>query len=214
MIIVWKRMGWLVPLMFFAGLVLISKAIDSMFGQEFYTMNFWPKCLAGVIIAASVGALGYYLNVIKRPVIITPDTGVEARQDAHTFFFIPFQYWGGIIFVLNTLIAINADKEKAESQSYLSAPRVNDLYFIKRDLIYNDVDPKFNYSAFKVSNISSNGVEVYISQYSFGSKNSMRQEYETGHFNKSDAFTATTELISNETLNDYFTSGALYEVVR
>ena len=207
-------MGWLVPVMFFAGLVLISMAIESIFGQEFYTMNLWPKCLAGVVIAISVGILGYYLNVIKRQVMITPDTGVEVRQEAHTFFFIPFQYWGVIILVLMILVAINADKKKVESQSYLSAPRVNDLYFIKHDLIYNDVDPKFNYSAFKVSKINSNGVEVYISQYSFSSKSAMRQEYEAGHFNKPDAFTATAEPISNETLNEYFTSGGLYQVVR
>lgn len=98
MLIVWRGFGWLVPVLAFGVMILSQVVIDALHGDGFYTANAWPKTVAIILAALSVGLLGIYLNHIKRGTIVDEDTGeVLGKSPSHYLFFIPVEYWAIII---------------------------------------------------------------------------------------------------------------------
>lgn len=98
MLIIWRGLGWLVPVVGFAMMVLTQLAIDSTHGDGFYTANTWPKNVAVAAAAVSVGLLGWYLNHVRRGTIVDEESGeVLGKAPSHNLFFIPVEYWALII---------------------------------------------------------------------------------------------------------------------
>ena len=207
-------MGWVVPIIAIAGLLLVQLTIDKIMGDGFYTANSWPKSLALGFVVICVGLLGYYLNIVKRPRITNPDTGVEEREASHTLFFIPVQYWSAIILAFSIMIFFSNKKDREEYEGYISAPMVGDIYYINRKKMYDEIDDDYPYGALKVASVNANGVEVYISQYSYGDKASVRKEMREGNFSNDDAFTDNPVPMSNSSLKEHLDSAALYKIIR
>lgn len=81
--IIWRGLGWIGAVVIIAAMVLTQYGIDAAMGQEgFYSANAWPKYLAGGIAMVLVGATGLVLN---------------AKDNIHTLFFIPLQYWALVL---------------------------------------------------------------------------------------------------------------------
>ena len=101
MLIVWRGYGWLVPVVVFAALLLSQLSVDAIYGEGFYTANAWPKQVAFVAAGFLVGAIGFYLNHIKRQLLVDHETGEPVgKAPSHTLFFIPIEYWAVIVLVL------------------------------------------------------------------------------------------------------------------
>ncbi|MDJ0498720.1 MAG: hypothetical protein QNJ89_12880 [Acidimicrobiia bacterium] len=101
MLIVWRGLGWLVPVFAFAALLLSQLAVDAVYGDGFYTANAWPKQVAFIVAAFSIAILGAYLNHTKRQMLVDEETGeVVGKAPAHSLFFIPIEYWAIVVLAL------------------------------------------------------------------------------------------------------------------
>ncbi len=214
MIIFWRRLGWLVPLIGIAAMVVTQLVIDGVMGKGYYTANGWPKLVCGGLIALAIAAIGYYLNVMKRGVFVDPETGVEKKEVSHTFFFIPFQYWSVIFLVLFYLMTSSSAETKKRNAEYIAAPAVNDLYLIDQEPIFDDVNPEYSYGALKVIAVSESGVTTVASEYSFGGKSDIRKDRRDGGLSKNSDFSEQEIQFSFDELNEYLENQAIYEVIR
>jgi hypothetical protein len=101
MLIVWRGLGWLVPVFVFAALMLSQLSVDTIYGDGFYTANTWPKQAALIVAAFAVGVLGIYLNHKRRQLLIDEETGeTVGKAPAHSLFFIPVEYWAVVVLAL------------------------------------------------------------------------------------------------------------------
>ena len=101
MLVVWRGFGWLVPVLVFAALILSQLSVDAVYGEGFYTANTWPKQVAFVVAAFSIGFLGFFLNHKWRQILIDEETGeAVGKAPAHSLFFIPVEYWAVIVLAL------------------------------------------------------------------------------------------------------------------
>lgn len=104
MLIFWRGLGWLVPVVSLGAMIMSQLAIDAVYGDGFYTATAWPKDAAVVFTALSIVLLGLYLNHVKRRTLVDEETGeVLGKAPLHSFLFIPIEYWAAIILALSFL---------------------------------------------------------------------------------------------------------------
>ena len=79
-LIVWRGLGFLVPIIGFACALLTERAANAIARDDtFYTKQGWPILLAMAIAAAIIWPLGRALNRYDR--------------NAHSFFVLPMEFW-------------------------------------------------------------------------------------------------------------------------
>lgn len=101
MLIIWRGYGWLVPVVILGVMALSQLAVNALYGDGFYTANAWPKNVAVILAALSIGLLGLYLNYIKRRTLVDEETGEDlGKSPSHYLFFIPIEYWAVITLAL------------------------------------------------------------------------------------------------------------------
>ena len=101
MLVVWRGFGWLVPIVFFAALIMSQLSVDAVYGDGFYTANAWPKQAAFLLAAVLIALLGFFLNYKRRKILIDEETGRDlGKAPAHSLFFIPIEYWAVITLAL------------------------------------------------------------------------------------------------------------------
>ena len=101
MLIVWRGYGWLVPVVVIGAFILAQMAVDTLYGVGFYQANAWPKHVGTVTGAVLVGALGYFLNHVRRAWLVDEETGeVIGKAPSHSLFFVPVEYWSVITLVI------------------------------------------------------------------------------------------------------------------
>lgn len=86
--LVWHRWGILVLVLFAAAYLATQLTVDAVWGQGFYTTVEWPKLVAGLLAAVSIGVVGWLLNREEK-----------AWATTHRFFFVPMQYWAPVVLV-------------------------------------------------------------------------------------------------------------------
>jgi hypothetical protein len=91
MIIIWRGLGFLVPLIGIAGLLVTQSVV----GDAYYQAHGWPKFAAGLVVGLLVLLTGCGLNK-NRP-----------SGNNHTFFFIPVEMWGVLIFVFGVVASLS-----------------------------------------------------------------------------------------------------------
>ena len=91
MLIIWRGLGFLVPLIGIGALL----ATQSVIGNGYYDSHGWPKFVAGLVAGLLVLLAGCGLNK-DRP-----------SGNNHTFFFIPVEAWGVIIFVYGIVASLS-----------------------------------------------------------------------------------------------------------
>lgn len=107
MIIIWSRLGWLVPIIGLLGMMSIELTVDAIFGGDYYKENILYQNIAVVFAGGLVFIVGKYLNHSDRLVIRCKHTRelLEVKEK-HEFFFIPFE-WSGVLISLALLLIIN-----------------------------------------------------------------------------------------------------------
>ena len=101
MLVFWRGLGWLVPVIVLGVMILTQLAVDAFYGDGFYTANTWPKSAAVILAALSIGLLGFYLNHVKRGSLVDEETGEAlGKAPSHTLFFVPIEYWAVITLAL------------------------------------------------------------------------------------------------------------------
>ncbi|MCP4140335.1 MAG: hypothetical protein GY755_08615 [Chloroflexi bacterium] len=100
--IIWRRQGWLVPILFIATMVMFELAVNFVAGDsEYYSTNQWTKITAILVGSVLVGIVGFVMNSVgKDDIYIDEETNEEYKLPRHEFFFIPFEYWAFIIPIL------------------------------------------------------------------------------------------------------------------
>ena len=101
MLIIWKGLGFLIPFIFFLLAILVQLVVDNIFGTDYWKNNAWPLSFSLIATGLICWFLGKYLNSRPGKIVIDKETREEFEiRKTHSFFFIPFQYWGIICAVL------------------------------------------------------------------------------------------------------------------
>ena len=90
MIIIWRGFGWIVPVIFVAGFVILSNTIPD-------TLNEWKLAIVIAIPSLIIAIIGYILNHKKRGVLVNQETGKEEKSPSHSLFFVPIELWAIIV---------------------------------------------------------------------------------------------------------------------
>jgi hypothetical protein len=90
MIIIWRGFGWIVPVIFVAGFVILSNTIPD-------TLNEWKLAIVIAIPSLIIAIIGYILNHKKRGVFVNQETGKEEKSPSHSLFFVPIELWAIIV---------------------------------------------------------------------------------------------------------------------
>lgn len=110
--IVWTGLGFLVPVILFAGVLAAEIITEAITGDaSYYQENSWPM-IAGFVVAAIV--LDLVNRRIKTPrerFVVDQETGerLVISEPSHTFFFIPIRYWPVLLLVIGGAIALWPD---------------------------------------------------------------------------------------------------------
>lgn len=212
--IIWRRKGWLVPIIFFVMLLVTQIAINSSLGDGYYQSHEWPKGLGIGLAALLIALFGYHVNYKKREVAIDPDTGVKTQASSHTLFFIPVEYWAVIIPVFVIWMNHYTDQKDQEELAYITAPKINDLYLLDITRTRYEIDGEFKYGIFKVVNVQSDGVDVVEASYVFDSKKGVRKEVRKGGIDAPDYFHDTTYFMDTDSLVALKNSGDIFKIQR
>ncbi|MBU2119043.1 MAG: hypothetical protein KJ999_01270 [Gammaproteobacteria bacterium] len=94
MVLIWHRWGILAVPIFVVALLLTQVAVDANWGSGYYTANFWPKATASAVAAISIGLVGWLMNRKH-----------ETWATKHRFFFLPMEYWAGIVLFITACIS-------------------------------------------------------------------------------------------------------------
>jgi hypothetical protein len=102
MIIIWRGLGFIVPIIAIACFFVTQLATTSIFQDDrYYTEHGWPKLFAFWLAAVLVGIIGLLLSRKGTKIYIDKATGEEiVMRPNHSFFFIPVLYWAPILVIL------------------------------------------------------------------------------------------------------------------
>lgn len=95
MLLIWKRWGIVVPLIWFVTLWIVQLIANGIFGYGTYESYSIIKILASLPAGFAVWIVGNLLN-----------ENIESSANKHAFFFIPAEYWGFIIPALTLVMTI------------------------------------------------------------------------------------------------------------
>lgn len=93
--IIWKGLGILVIVIFFAVTVTVQWTANALFGPGTYFLyKAWLFPPALFVVAASCWFLGRYLHQYGKRELIDTTTGQKVvLRSRHSLFFIPMEYW-------------------------------------------------------------------------------------------------------------------------
>ncbi len=99
MIIFWRGLGILVPIIVIAVFIGLPMGVTSILGSSPLSGSEMILVSTGVS-AALIVLLGYWMNYKTRVVETDSHTGKVFKSPSHTFFFIPIEYWAVILVLL------------------------------------------------------------------------------------------------------------------
>lgn len=207
--IIWRRKGWLVPIIFIVVMVIIPVVINSSFGSGYFQSNEWPKALAVALAALAIAGFGYLVNYKHREVLIDEEAGTKTKASSHTLFFIPVEFWAIIIPAFLIWVDNYSEEKNAKELSYINAPKINDLYLLDITRTEGGVEDEFKYGLFKVVGVQSDGVDVSDGRYVFSTKKAARKaipesKTKEDYYSEDIYFIDTQALISLQNDGDIF----------
>ena len=106
--IIWRGLGFLVPVIVFANSLIANLITNAITGNETYwEEHHWPLALSLVVSAVICWFLGKYLDDRKGRILIDKETGEEVRvAAAHELFFIKMYLWGLILLIFAVIALI------------------------------------------------------------------------------------------------------------
>jgi len=180
MLIIWRGFGWLVPLIAFAGFLVMQLSLDALYGEEYYSNNEWPKLAAVLASSFIIALLGYYLNFRKRITVTDESTGKSKKSPAHALFFIPIQFWAIILPALFFYFESHIAEVEAKETVLIQSPKVHDLYSTDFSKVFEGANPEYKYGVLRVASLSPNGVTVQISELTYNLKTGVNKDVREG----------------------------------
>ncbi|OAD24009.1 conserved hypothetical protein, membrane [Candidatus Thiomargarita nelsonii] len=216
MLIIWRGLGWLIPVVVFAAFILTQIGVDTVFGvEDYYKTNEWPKYFAIGIASLATALLGFVLNYKKRKIIHDERTGEPiGKSPSHALFFIPVEYWAILIpaiFILSFNYSAEQDKQDL---AYLEAPAVNDQYLVDFTKIYEGADKKYKYGVIKVTAITEDGVDVILSDVAYDKISGPRKDIRNNKTNDSKYYSSQMTHFKKSELIEMKKREAIYSVYR
>ena len=105
MLIFWRGLSWLVPVIVYGTFVVVQFSVNVIYGGEFCLASERYQTLATILAAVFVGALGYYLNHAMNQDLIDEDTDeVIGKLPPHSLLIYPIEYWALITLMSGPLI--------------------------------------------------------------------------------------------------------------
>ena len=96
--IIWKGWGILGVLIPVLLSISVDATTDSMLGVNMYKNSTWAMPLVLALSAIIVYFVGYKLNNKPGKIVIDPENNERIElKTVHSIFWIPLQYWAGII---------------------------------------------------------------------------------------------------------------------
>ncbi len=210
--IIWRRKGWLVPVILFLAYVIAQISINSSMGDGYYQENEWPKTVALIFAALLIAAFGYWVNHKKREVMID-DEGNKKKSSSHTLFFIPVEYWAILFPVFMIWMNNYTEQKNIEELAYINAPTVGDLYLLDITRTRKEMD-SYKYGVFKVVNVQSDGVDIVEGGYVFEKKKGLREELRGSKSKADDYYLPETYFMDTQSLLTLKMDGDIFEVRR
>lgn len=214
MIIIWRRYGWLVPVLVIFAFVLTQIIVNLMLGDEYYTDNSWPKYVAVTLSSCGIGYLGYFFNFKKRIVIIDEESGNTRKTSSHTLFFIPIEYWAIIIPLIFLYSEYHHFKMEKRDVLYLTSPIVNDYYITDFSKIFDDVEKTYKYGILKVIQVNNEDIDVVISNFVFERNTGPSKDIINKNVDSKDYFLSETISFNKDELLFLKENKAIYRVYR
>lgn len=201
MLIIWRGLGWLVPILVAVVFIGSQLVLDSLFGEGTYRGDGWPVWLTIAIASICIGVFGWMVNRHQ---------GEGPRPPQHALFFVPVQYWAVLLPLLFGGFQYMDARNQEENALYVTEPQVGDRYLMDFRNAFEDVDPDYPYGAMKVVAVNSTGVKVVLSEYMFelraGIREALNENKEEGRFNEEAnfhfAFEEIEALVASEEIFD------------
>ncbi len=213
MLIIWRRMGWLVPVIVLISLVITTIAIRATLGDVDVSAH-WQNFATFLLASLTIGILGYHLNYRKRTVVINEETGEEEKSPSHTFFFIPMQFWAIILPIFFVWITNDAIKRENQTTAYLNAPIVNDMYLTDSNAEEPDGKDQYSVNIFKVTAVEDTQVHVVHGRYVYDTEYDARSDIRKGNVDGNDDFGTKPTIYSITQLISMKDKGTLLSVYR
>jgi hypothetical protein len=94
--IIWRGLGWLVPVLLFVPFLVLRYVGHTVFGTDSSGLDYLIKVIALFISSSLIGGLGYWINLKRNH--RGYQYGSFAR-DSHSLFYIPVQYWSVLVLI-------------------------------------------------------------------------------------------------------------------
>lgn len=212
--IIWRGYGWLIPVIVIASYIGTHYSINSINGEGYFEANPWIKWAILISDTFLIGLLGYLLNYKYRPNILDLETAEEHRSPSHTLFFIPIQYWAIIIPVFFVWQQYDAVEQDAQDKIYIASPEVNDIYHVDYSKIIEGMDDKFKYGSMKVTEVSSNGVQVLVSKLVYDRQTGVAKDIREDKTDNREYFTDEVSVFTHQELIEFEQVDAIYSISR
>jgi len=172
--LVWTRLGWLVPAIVVLVLVTGQLGLNAALGEGFYEQNEWVPLAALIVSAMIVGVVGFYLNNKRADTqYINEKTGQRVMEGAHTFFFIRFDFWAVLIPLIAVAIYFHDRKTDTKELAYLESPSVGDLYVVDFLDVGITTNKDYPFGVLKVVRVDDDTVETMVSSMQYERHNSI-----------------------------------------
>jgi hypothetical protein len=169
MVIIWRGLGFLVPVIGIAMLLLSRWGFDVLFGKGYFREHDWPAYAAVGLASVAIGLFGYLLNYRMRKVVHDPQTGeVVGKSPSHALFFVPVQYWALVLPAILIWGQLGAAEREQNETSYLQSPQVQDVYITDLSLLLEDIETRNKWGVMKVVRVGADEVDVKIGSMGYG----------------------------------------------
>ncbi len=85
-----------------------------------------------------------------------------------------------IIAFLALFITYTVQKDNMQEVAYIEQPAINDLYIVDFTKIFTDTDPKYKYGLMRIKQISSDQVELEVSEIAYNKTSGVRKDIREG----------------------------------
>ena len=96
--VIWTGLGFLAGVITFGSCLLFNFALDSQFGEGYYSSHLWAVGAALVVGGFISSGIGFALKGRTDRFVVDEETGerLVINNSSHTFFFIPM-HWAGVV---------------------------------------------------------------------------------------------------------------------
>jgi len=169
MVVIWRGLGFLVPVIGIAVLLLSGWGFEVVFGKGYFRAHDWPMYVTIALASVAIGLFGYVLNYRLRKAVHHPETGeIVGKSPSHALFFVPVQYWAIVLPAIFIWAQLGAAEREQSEASYLKSPQVEDVYIVDLSLLLEDIDTRNKWGVMKVVRVGADDVDVKLGSMGYG----------------------------------------------